>query len=116
MIKKLLATAATAAALVGIAAAPAQAAYNKELKTYHLGVQTGQAQLDKVGNTKYFAIWDLKSGNGRAWIDVQVPGGRTIRYYGNDNDVYEVHPISYSVASWRLCDPYATYCTGWLLA
>ncbi len=104
-----------AAVLVGIGAAPAHASW-KELKTSYLGVTTGQAGLGIVDNVKYFAIWDLKAGNGLVWIDVRVPDGRSIRYSGIDNDYYDVPPIYYSVASWRLCDPYAGYCTGWVLA
>ncbi|MFI5933378.1 hypothetical protein [Actinoplanes sp. NPDC051494] len=116
MIKKMLAAVVMVVALVGIGAGPANAASSRVLKTIHLGVTSGQAQLDTVGSTKYFGIWDLAAGHGRVWIDVQVPGGRTIRYYGIDNDFYQVHAISYTVASWRLCDPYATYCTAWVKA
>jgi hypothetical protein len=66
------------------------------------------------GTQRLFQVFDRLGGDGLVpWVNIQVPDGRTFQFDGIEGGS-ATYSKNYDISKWRLCDPRAGYCTGWV--
>lgn len=106
------------AGTLAVTAAPALADTNphQQLSTSSKGVINAQVVMERTGNKKLFSVTRRTDvANEDQWYEViDSQGVHHDYYFGYYVSVPQNYAIYYWVASWRLCDQVATYCTGYL--